>query len=88
LLRCGPSDVGLDVCAHFRGGHAEDEVARRALAAGIDVRALGYYTHPAAGTDCAADPGLVLGFSAFTPQQIRTGVAGLARIFDGLKHGA
>jgi GntR family transcriptional regulator/MocR family aminotransferase len=75
----GPSDAGLDLCVHFSEGDDEAAVARRALEAGIDVRTLGYYTHPAAGPDCAVAPGLLLGFSAFIPAQIREGVLGLER---------
>jgi GntR family transcriptional regulator/MocR family aminotransferase len=49
----------------------------RALDAGVDLRPLSYFAHPQAGPDCAVPPGLLLGFSAFTPQQIRAGVARL-----------
>lgn len=82
LLRPGPSDAGLDLCLHFTQPRDEEEVARRARAAGVDVRTLGYFANPLAGPECAVDPGLLLGFSAFRPAQIREGVAALARVFD------
>jgi GntR family transcriptional regulator/MocR family aminotransferase len=78
VLACGPSDAGLDLCVGVTNGLSEAEAAARAFAAGVDVRPLSYYAHPAAGPDCAMPPGLLLGFSAFTPEQIRAGVARLA----------
>ncbi|MCA1247511.1 PLP-dependent aminotransferase family protein, partial [Massilia sp. MS-15] len=79
MLRCGPSDAGLDVCVHLAGGMDEAAAVARATAAGIDLRPLAYYAHPAAGPACATGPGLLLGFSAFTPAQIDEGVARLAQ---------
>jgi GntR family transcriptional regulator/MocR family aminotransferase len=81
-LRPGPADAGLDLCVHFTQPFHEDAVARRAGAIGVELRTLGYYATPRAGPECAVDPGLLLGFSAFTPQQIRAGVADLARVFE------
>jgi GntR family transcriptional regulator/MocR family aminotransferase len=77
VLACGPSDAGLDLCVGVTNGLSEAEAAARALAAGVDVRPLSYYAHPAAGPDCAMPPGLLLGFSAFTPNEIRAGVGRL-----------
>jgi GntR family transcriptional regulator/MocR family aminotransferase len=77
VLACGPSDAGLDVCVGLTNRLGEGEAAARALAGGVEVRPLSYYAHPAAGPDCAMPPGLLLGFSAFTPEQIRAGVARL-----------
>jgi GntR family transcriptional regulator/MocR family aminotransferase len=79
LLSCGPSDAGLDLCVGVTNGLSEAEAAARALASGVDLRTLSYYTNPAAGPDCAVPPGLLLGFSAFTPAQIRAGAARLAQ---------
>jgi GntR family transcriptional regulator/MocR family aminotransferase len=82
-LRHGPSDAGLDVCVHFTEEALDEEtVARHARDIGIDVRTLGYYANPAAGADCAIAPGLLLGFSAFTPDVLRAGVADLARAME------
>lgn len=82
-LRCGPSDAGLDLCVHFTGGDDEDAVAQRAREAGIDLRTLGYYANPDAGAACAVDPGLLLGFSAFRPDEIRAGVRTLEQVLIG-----
>jgi GntR family transcriptional regulator/MocR family aminotransferase len=79
VLACGPSDAGLDLCVGVTNGLGEAEAAARAAAAGVDVRTLAYYTNPAAGPDCAMPPGLLLDFSAFTPDQIRAGVDRLAQ---------
>jgi GntR family transcriptional regulator/MocR family aminotransferase len=74
ILACGPSDAGLDLCVGLMNGLGEEEAVARASAAGVDVRSLSYYVNPAAGPDCAVPPGMLLGFSAFTPAQIRAGV--------------
>ena len=73
-LRHGPSDAGLDLCVHFTDALDEATAARRAQDAGVDVRTLGYFANPAAGPECAVAPGLLLGFSAFRPDEIRAGV--------------
>ena len=77
VLGCGPSDAGLDLCVGVTNGLSELEAATRAGAGVVDVWPLAYYTNPAAGPDCAVPPGLLLGFSAFTPDEIRAGVARL-----------
>jgi GntR family transcriptional regulator/MocR family aminotransferase len=79
-LACGPSDAGLDLCVGVTNGLSEAEAAARALAGGVDVRPLSYYTNPAAGPDCAVPPGLLLGFSSFTTEQIRAGVGRLEQL--------
>jgi GntR family transcriptional regulator/MocR family aminotransferase len=79
LLVCGPSDAGLDLCVGVTNRLEESEAVARALAAGVEVRPLSYYANPEAGPDCAVPPGMLLGFSAFTPAQIRAGMARLER---------
>jgi GntR family transcriptional regulator/MocR family aminotransferase len=81
-LACGPSDAGLDVCVHFRGGQDEAAVVQGALEQGIEVRPLSYYANPAAGAECAVAPGLLLGFSAIAPADIAHGVQALARVLE------
>jgi GntR family transcriptional regulator/MocR family aminotransferase len=49
----------------------------------VDVRPLSYYVNPDAGPDCAVPPGMLLGFSAFTPEQIRAGMARLEQALVG-----
>lgn len=87
VLECGPTDSGLDVCVHLTGGLDEAQAVARALDAGIDLRPLSYYMHPDAGPDCAARPGMLLGFSAFTPEQIRAGMATLEQALSGRRAG-
>jgi GntR family transcriptional regulator/MocR family aminotransferase len=82
-LTCGPSDAGLDLCVHFRRPLIETDVVRRAFEAGIDVRPLSYYANPAAGSECAVAPGLLLGFSALAPAEIKAGAQVLARVLKG-----
>jgi len=77
VLACGPSDAGLDLCVGVTNGLSEAEALARAGEGGVEVRPLAYYTNPAAGPDCAVPPGLLLGFSAFTPEQIRAGIGRL-----------
>lgn len=86
-LACGPADVGLDLCTHFRPdrqGRIPDEAAaaQAALDAGIELRPLGYYANAAATPECAVAPGLLLGFSAVPAPQIRSGVEALARVIE------
>ncbi|CAN5725001.1 PLP-dependent aminotransferase family protein [soil metagenome] len=44
-LRSGASDGGLDLAVHFRQANDEQAVVRAGLAAGIELRALSYYSH-------------------------------------------
>ncbi|MBD8658000.1 PLP-dependent aminotransferase family protein [Oxalobacteraceae sp. CFBP 13730] len=86
-LRCGPADAGLDLCTHFRPDErgripVEARVAQAAFNAGIELRPLGYFANPAATPDCAVAPGLLLGFSAVPPADIRRGVAALAKVIE------
>jgi GntR family transcriptional regulator/MocR family aminotransferase len=79
VLACGPSDAGLDLCVGVTNGLSELDAAAHAREGGVDVRPLAYYTNPAAGPDCAVPPGLLLGFSAFTAEEIRAGIARLEK---------
>ncbi|MGZ8288359.1 MAG: MocR-like pyridoxine biosynthesis transcription factor PdxR [Telluria sp.] len=79
-LYCGPSDAGLDLCVHFRRGHDEARVVRAALERGVELRPLSYYANRAATGACAVAPGLLLGFAAIPPAEIRHGVGVLASV--------
>ncbi|RJG11316.1 MocR-like pyridoxine biosynthesis transcription factor PdxR [Massilia cavernae] len=79
-LACGPSDAGLDLCVHFRRRHDEAQVVKAALARGIELRPLSYYANRAATPACAVAPGLLLGFAAIPPAEIRHGVGVLASV--------
>ena len=90
LLDCGPSDAGLDLCVHFRqgqgqgGGHHLDEgaVMRAGAERGILLRGLAYFANRLATPACAFAPGLLLGFSSFTPAQIDAGLMVLEQALE------
>jgi len=82
-LACGPADSGLELCAYFRGRHQEAAVARAGLERGIELRPLGHYAQPEAGSQCATPAGLLLGFAALAPPEIEHGVQTLATILRG-----
>jgi GntR family transcriptional regulator/MocR family aminotransferase len=81
-LACGPSDAGLDLCVHFRRRLDEASVVQGALEEGVEVRPLSYYANPAAGPECVVAPGLLLGFSAIPPDEIRSGALALGRVLS------
>jgi GntR family transcriptional regulator/MocR family aminotransferase len=72
--RLGPAEGGFQVVLYLPGGQSDREISRRAAANGIDVTPLSRYTHG------KGEPALVLGYSALTPEAIRTGVRGLAKL--------
>jgi GntR family transcriptional regulator / MocR family aminotransferase len=84
-LVCGPSDSGLDLCVHFRRPYDELAVAQAALARGLEVRPLSYYTSQVATPECAVGPGLVLGFAAITPARIDEGLGVLTEVLRSLR---
>lgn len=85
-LICGPSDAGLDLAVHFsrRDSKAEDEmsIAQAGLKYGMELRPLSHYDFQALQSGQAAGhrPGLLLGFSSIPVDEIRRGVATLAKI--------
>ena len=79
-LVCGPSDAGLDLCVHFRQPRDEATVVREALAKGVELRPLSYYANRVATPACAVAPGLLLGFAAIPPAEIRIGIGVLASV--------
>ena len=82
-LACGPADSGLELCAYFRAGHDEETVSRAGLERGIELRPLGHYADPDAGAACATPPGLLLGFAAIAPAEMRHGLLELGRLLRG-----
>jgi GntR family transcriptional regulator/MocR family aminotransferase len=72
--RLGPAEGGFQAVLYLPGGQSDREVSRRAAAQGIDVTPLSRYTHG------KGEPALVLGYSALTPDAIRAGVRGLAKL--------
>jgi GntR family transcriptional regulator/MocR family aminotransferase len=57
-------------------------VVQGALEEGVEVRPLSYYANPAAGPECVVAPGLLLGFSAIPPDEIRSGALALGRVLS------
>jgi GntR family transcriptional regulator/MocR family aminotransferase len=78
-LRTAPADAGMHLVAALEAGLDDREVAARAAAAGIQAPALSsYYQGP------PAESGLLLGYAGVEPGAIRTGVARLAGVIDGI----
>lgn len=72
--RLGPTEGGFQAVLYLHGGQNDREVSRRAAANGIDATPLSRNMHG------KGEPGLVLGYSALTPDAIRAGAKGLARV--------
>nr|WP_315485280.1 PLP-dependent aminotransferase family protein [uncultured Undibacterium sp.] len=70
-LSCGSSDGGLDLAVHFKRHRSENAVVKAGLAAGLELRPLSYFLPPDANQISSAfSPGLLLGFSSLTEQEI------------------
>ena len=78
-VRPGPADGGFQIVLHLDAHEDDRDVARRAAAAGIDVTPLSRCTLG------SRDPGLVLGYSALSPDAIRAGVRALAKVLRGAR---
>lgn len=77
LLQLLPITTGLDATA-ILPRHCDDaEVAAALSAGGIDARPVSFYS-----LEQPAPPALVLGFSAFTPAEIRDGVARMRPVLE------
>jgi GntR family transcriptional regulator/MocR family aminotransferase len=72
-LRCGPSDVGMDLAVFFEQTKDEQAVARWALQREVELRPLSHYGHLLQPTSPAQN-GLLLGFSSIPVDEIRQGV--------------
>ena len=84
-LWCGPIDSGLDICAPLRRPLDDAAVARSAQQAGVDLRPLSYYAHPAATPECAIGPGLLLGFAAVPAAHTAPALERLARVLKAYR---
>lgn len=71
-LSLQPITTGLDATALLPTGEDDREIARRLVEAGIETRPLSFY-----GIEQAPPGGLILGFSAFTTEQIEHGMAAM-----------
>jgi len=65
-------DAGMDATALLKAGGNDAEISTRLAAAGIDVPSLSAYSL------AACQPGLVFGFTAFSPAQIRLAMKTIA----------
>lgn len=74
-LMLGPTDAGFHVAAAFRQPRDDVALARTALQDGIELRALStFYVGAEHGGDAAPPTGVLLGFAAVPPDQIRQAV--------------
>jgi GntR family transcriptional regulator/MocR family aminotransferase len=73
-VRVGPADGGFQIVLGLQPDEDDRAIARRAAVAGIDLTPLSRYTLG------KGEPGLVLGYSALSPEGIREGVRGLAKV--------
>jgi len=75
LLEVCPISTGLDACAYLPPGVDDVEATERLKHGGIEARPLSFY-----GIERKPPNGLILGFSAFTPEQIVNGVGRIREI--------
>ncbi|AYH49435.1 transcriptional regulator [Dickeya fangzhongdai] len=73
-----PITTGLDATAMLTTSVRDGAVAQQLALAGITARPLSFYR-----TQPASAGGLILGFSAFTPEEIDAGVATMATVLAG-----
>lgn len=85
FVEAGPADAGLHVTVAFRRKCDDQAIARAALQAGIEVRALSqFYAQGVASLSSRTTPsGLLLGFSAIPPADIKRGAAALRDVLRG-----
>jgi GntR family transcriptional regulator/MocR family aminotransferase len=77
LLEVAPTDTGLHVVGWLRRGLSDRDAQARAAGAGIDALAVSRFGRVAGGR-----AGLVLGYAATSPAEIRAGVTRLARALE------
>ncbi len=75
LLDVCPISTGLDACAYLPAGFDDVAVSERLKQSGIEARPLSFY-----GIERKPPDGLILGFSAFTPDQIAAGVQRMSEV--------
>ena len=69
-----PIEAGMDVMGRLRRGASDTELSRRFRTAGIDAPPLSVYSLQ------PCEPGLVFGFTAYTPTQIRSAMQSLSNL--------
>ena len=68
-------DAGMDSVGSLRSGDSDVDFSNRFRAAGVDAPPLSVYSLR------SGKPGLVLGFTAFSPAQIRSAMQSLSNLF-------
>jgi GntR family transcriptional regulator/MocR family aminotransferase len=74
MLSVVPSEGGMHMMGWLRDGENDVAIAHHASALGVSCRPLSLFRYKSKGR-----PGLLFGFAAFTPSQIRTGIELLAK---------
>lgn len=76
-LEPGAADTGLHMPVRLRTGHDDAALAQAALGRGLELRALSYYYNETPVREQERLSGLLLGFAAIPPAEIRRGVLAL-----------
>lgn len=85
-LSIGATDTGLHLPVMFRQACDDEAIARKALERGLEIRALSHF-YNAAEADIPQPRacGMLLGFAAIPPDEIRRGAAALRELLDELQ---
>ncbi|MBY0574300.1 MAG: PLP-dependent aminotransferase family protein [Undibacterium sp.] len=84
-LDCGAHDGGLDLAVHFRKKLDETCVVKAGLDAGLELRPLSYFFSESASSESAPfSPGLLLGFSSITEEEIHRSCLALRKVLRAM----
>jgi GntR family transcriptional regulator/MocR family aminotransferase len=75
-IEASPAEAGMNLTAWLRGNASDLELSNKAAQVGVVVTPVSAYA-----LEVKPRSGLLLGYAAFTPRQIREGVRKLAQIF-------
>lgn len=79
VIGFSPIDAGMDAFGSLRSGESDADFSNRFRAAGVDTPPLSVYSlRP-------CEPGLIFGFTAFSPAQIRSAMQSLSSLFHEQK---
>ena len=82
-LELGTTDTGLHLPVMFRERCNDHAIARAGLEYGLELRGLSYfYNEPEDRSRSMRACGLLLGFAAIPPAEIRRGVDSLCKLLD------
>jgi GntR family transcriptional regulator/MocR family aminotransferase len=86
-LIAGPTDAGFHVATAFRNDRNDKEIARAAMEQRVEVRALTPFYDVVGMPESQVSPsGLLLGFAAVTPDEIRGAAPVLAQVLKAAGH--